>query len=215
MNRAFIVALIALSCLPATSAHAQAGYRGAFAGFAVGPSKMSFDSDSLQAGNGPGPGILSSEGSSTAFKGYGGFRFNKNFAVEGGLGSLGRFTATRDYAGPGGGTLKADVTVIGGYGNAVGIIPLEESFEIFAKGGLMVTSVIAHYTTTGGVIPPAGATSVVAFRTGLHLGAGMEVRFDRKVGLIIEYEEVIGVGDSQTTGGGNIGTAYLGMTFRF
>jgi hypothetical protein len=215
MNRGFIVALIALSCLHATGAQAQAGYRGAFFGIAGGPSKMSFDSDSLQGGSGPGASTLATEGSSTAFKGYGGFRFSKNFAVEGGLASLGRFTATRDYAGPGGGTLKADVTVIGGYGNAVGIIPVSEHFEIFGKGGLMVTGVIAQYTTTGGVLPPAGAPTVVAYRTGLHLGAGMEVRFDRKVGLIVEYEEVIGVGDSQTTGGGNIGTTYVGLTFRF
>jgi len=214
MNRAFIVALIALSCLPATGAHAQAGYRGAFAGFALGPSKMSFDSDSLQAGSGGGASNLSTEGSSTAFKGFGGFRFSRNFAVEGGLASLGRFTATRNYTGPAG-TLKADVTVIGGYGNAVGIIPVSENFEIFGKGGLMVTSVIARYTTSGGVVPPSAATTVVAYRTGLHIGAGMEVRFDRKVGLIVEYEEVFGVGDSQTTSGGNIGTAFVGMTFRF
>jgi len=168
----------------------------------------------VQAGNGGGASNLSTEGSSTAFKGYGGFRFSKNFAVEGGLASLGRFTATRNYTGPAG-TLKADITVIGGYGNAVGIIPVNEHFEIFGKGGLMVTGVIAQYTTTGGIVPPQGATTIVSYRTGLHVGAGMEVRFDRRVGLIVEYEEVIGVGDAQTTGGGNIGTAYVGLTFRF
>lgn len=214
MNRALIVAVIALTSLPATGAFAQFQYRGGFFGIAVGPSNMSFTSDSVQASNANG-GTLATERSSTAFKGYGGFRFNKNFAVEGGLGQLGRFTATRTYTGPGGGTLKADVTVVGGYGNAVGIIPVSEHFEVFGKGGLMVTASVADFSTTGGVIPPAGATTVVSLKTGLHVGAGMEFRFDRKVGLVVEYEEVIGVGDSQTTGAGNIGVGYVGLTFRF
>src|SRR5215813_13249716 len=99
MNRAFIVALIALSCLTATGARAQDSYRmykGGFFGIAVGPSNMTFTDDSLQAGNGSG-GTLATEGSNTAFKGYGGYRFDKTFAVEGGLASLGRFTATRTY----------------------------------------------------------------------------------------------------------------------
>jgi OOP family OmpA-OmpF porin len=216
MNRALGIAVIAVACLP-TGAQAQEAYRsykGAFFGIAGGPSKMSFSSDSVQAGNGTAS-ALATEQSSTAFKGFGGYRFNKNFAVEGGLASLGRFTATRTYTGPVNGTLKADIAVIGSYANAVGIIPLGEHFEVFGKGGLIVTGTTADLSTTGGVTTLTGATTVVSIRAGLHVGAGMEVRFDRKIGLMVEYEEAIGVGDSQNTGAGNIGTGYVGLTFRF
>jgi OmpA-OmpF porin, OOP family len=214
MNRVFRIAVTVSACLLATGAIAQTRNSGAFFGIAGGPSKMSFSSDSVQATNGT-VSTLATEDSSTAFKGFGGYRFNKNFAVEGGLASLGRFTATRTYTAPVNGTLKADITVIGAYANAVGILPLGEHFEIFAKGGFMVTGTVADRTTTGGVTISSNDTTATYIKTCPHVGAGMEIRFDQKIGLMLEYEKVFGVGDAQNTGGGDIGTGYVGVIFRF
>src|SRR5260221_11925959 len=98
----------------AAAAHAQQySYRGAYAGGAVGPSTMSFEGDSLAVGSATAS-TLSTEQRSTAFKGYGGYRFKPHFAAQGGFGRFGNFPAPRTLAAPPPGPGGAHFTGIGG-----------------------------------------------------------------------------------------------------
>ena len=198
----------------AAAAHAQQyAYRGAYAGGAVGPSTMSFEGDSLAVASATASS-LSTEQKSTAFKGYGGYRFNPNFAAEGGFVSFGKFRATRTVTAPAAGTARSDLTVIGAYANAVGIAPVSEHFELFGKLGFIVTGTVADRSSTGAVALVGDSTASHVERN-LHLGAGAEVRFTRKLGMRVEYEKAFGVGDAKTTGEGDIGVFFLGLTYRF
>ena len=204
---------IACAHVLAAAAHAQSAYRGAYAGGAVGPSTMSFEGDSLAVGSATASS-LSTEQKSTAFKGFGGYRFNPNFAAEGGFVSFGKFRATRTVTAPAAGTVRSDLTVIGAYVNAVGIAPVSEHFELFAKAGFIVTGTVAERSATGAAVLVGDSVTSHVERN-LHLGAGAEVRFTRQFGMRVEYEEAFGVGDAKTIGGGDIGVFFLGLTYRF
>jgi len=196
------------------AAHAQPyAYRGAYAGGAVGPSTMSIQSDSLAVG-GATASTLSTEQKSTAFKGFGGYRFNPNFAAEGGFVYFGKFRATRTVTAPMAGTVRSDLTVLGAYVNAVGIAPITENFELFGKLGFIVTGTVADRTSTGSVALVGDSVGAHIERN-LHLGAGAELRFTPKFGMRLEYEKAFGVGDAKTIGEGDIDVVFLGLVFRF
>jgi len=209
--RAFLI--LSASALVATAHAQQYGHRGAYAGGAVGPSTMSIEGDSLAVASATAS-TLSTEQKSTAFKGYGGYRFNANFAAEGGFVSFGKFRATRTVTAPAAGTARSDITVIGAYANAVGIAPVSEHFELFGKLGFIVTGTVADRSSTGGVALVGDSVASHVERN-LHLGAGAEVRFTRELGMRVEYEKAFGVGDAKTTGEGDIGVFFLGLTYRF
>ena len=198
----------------AATAHAQQyAYRGPYAGGALGPSTMSFQGDSLGVSNATASS-LSTEQKSTAFKGFGGYRFNPNFAAEGGFVYFGKFRATRTVTAPSAGTARSDLTVFGGYVNAVGIAPLSQHFELFGKLGFIVTGAVADRTSTGSVALVGDSVGAHIERN-LHLGAGAEVRFTPTFGMRLEYEKAFGVGDAKTIGAGDIGVVFLGLAFRF
>ena len=198
----------------AAAAHAQQyAYRGAYAGGALGPSTMSIQSDSLAVGSATASS-LSTDQKSTAFKGFGGYRFNPNFAAEGGFVSFGKFRATRTVTAPSAGTVRSDLTVIGAYVNAVGIAPVSEHFELFAKAGFIVTGTVAERSSTGAAVLVGDSVASHVERN-LHLGAGAEVRFTPTFGMRLEYEKAFDVGDAKTIGEGDIGVVFLGLVFRF
>jgi OOP family OmpA-OmpF porin len=66
----------------------------------------------------------------TGFKIFGGYRFNQNFALEGGYADLGEST----FSIPGFASGSAEATTI--LLHAVGMIPLNPQFSIFGKAGL-------------------------------------------------------------------------------
>jgi OOP family OmpA-OmpF porin len=66
----------------------------------------------------------------TGFKVFGGYRFNQNFALEGGYADLGE--ATFSIPGLASGSAEASTIFL----NAVGMIPLNPQFSLFGKAGL-------------------------------------------------------------------------------
>jgi OOP family OmpA-OmpF porin len=90
--------------------------QGFYAGLGVGSGKPDISAVA--------PDTLSSD-SSTVFDGLVGYKFNKNLAVEGQYGGLGKVkTAT-------GGTAKGDVASLA----AVGMLPVGEKFDLYGKLG--------------------------------------------------------------------------------
>lgn len=120
-----------------------------------------------------------------------GYKFNPNFAIEGGYIDLGKaqFRST-------GGTLTgtADGTVKAGGVDlaAVGILPLNDRFSLFGKAGL----VAARVKSSLDVAPPGDTKSNVVSPL---LGLGVSYKLNDNVDLRAEYDHVSKLGKSGTT----------------
>jgi OOP family OmpA-OmpF porin len=208
LSRSFWILLVLAFSL---NAHAQSSKL--YVGGAIGSSKMSFDSNSLQV-QGSSASTLTTDESSTGFKIYGGYRFHRNFAVEVGIVDYGDFTATRTVTAPGPGSVRSELTVTGVYGDLVGIIPVGSSVELFGKVGFIATGAHTNLSTTGAVAI-VGDSSGSDSETGLHAGLGAEVLVAQHFAIRVEYEQASNVGDTAKTGSGDIRALFVGGTYRF
>ena len=132
------------------------------------------------------------------YKAQFGYRFNRNFAVEGGYMDLGRYTyhadgtapitATRDGKGP----MDALNVVV------VGSLPLTEQFSLIGKLGVAAQRMRFHCEGTGIACSNPDRTS---HGTSLQYGAGVEWAFTPNWFVRGEYEVVQKIGDSFNANG--------------
>src|SRR3982074_1080676 len=92
---------------------------------------------------------ISDDSRDVGFKLFGGKKFNKNFAVEGGYFDLGKFgfTANTTPAGTFGGTIKLNGFNV----DALGILPITDKFSAFGRAGLQYATAKDSFTGTGAV----------------------------------------------------------------
>jgi OOP family OmpA-OmpF porin len=163
---------------------------GKYVGWSAGQSMTKFDSTS----NSFGVANLSEsyDKSESAFKVFGGYNFNKNWALEGGYAGLG--TPKIDYTGRGaftGATGRADIKNTAWFLAGKGTLPVSNAFGLFAKLG--VTGNKSDFTAT------TGSTAINALagfplsknkvRVGPLFGAGVEYRFTGNFRIRTEYED--------------------------
>ena len=111
----------------------------------------------------------------TAFKIFGGYRFNRNLAGEVFWGEWGEITVRSGAA-----TATGEIRTIGV--SAVGILPLNQQFELFGKVGFG--------NTKQKVSASAPGVALSARETGTELlyGFGATYNFTRNVGVRAEWE---------------------------
>jgi len=161
--------------------------RGWYAGIGAGRSQLDFAGNFAQV-FGATASTTSQDDSDSGYKVYGGFRFGRHFALEGGYSDFGSFSSRRVVTAPTAGTATTDVTSRGAHFDVVGIVPLGQRFELFGKVGLIRTTTTTRTTSTG---------SVVAFGLGqerdVHIspriGAGAEFLLTPQLALRLEYED--------------------------
>ena len=143
--------LAALASLLAAPAVAQEeGY--VYSGLSVGQSRARVDDERITA-NLLGAGLttrsMSLNESDAAFKVFGGYQFNRNWALEGGYFNLGKFgyTSTTVPAG----TLKGQIKLQGLNLDVVGTLPLSERFSVIGRAGLQYAEARDSFTGTGAV----------------------------------------------------------------
>jgi len=83
----------------------------------------------------------------TAYKGFGGYQFSGNFAVEGSYFDLGKYSFSAPTAPPG--VLDGSLRVRGYGVDAVGLLPLTERFSAFAKLGETYAQTRDSFSATG------------------------------------------------------------------
>jgi OOP family OmpA-OmpF porin len=185
--------------------------RGAYAGASIGKSKFHIEESAARI-NGATSTRLSKDESDTAYKVYGGYRFNEYFAVEGGFTEFGTFSATRTMTAPGTGTFTIKSRIGGLHGEAVGMVPFGR-FAVFGKLGLV-------YTITESTASSSGSVVVVGTRdqtsSDVNVKAGIGASFDitRHFGVRVEAEQVFDAGD-QNIGKGDIRVLSAGAYVRF
>lgn len=210
-----LIGSIAAALAPAGAlAQQRAAGAGWYSGLSVGGSEIGM-SDGVLPVTGATATSLSKDESSTGFKLFAGYRYNPNFALEGGYTDFGKFDARRNVTAPVVGSMSRNTKVFGFHLDAVGILPLQGGFSLFGKLGALY-SVSKSSISTDGAIVPLATTSLNPKRSEWNpkvgLGAGYD--FSNGLGLRLEYERVGNVGDTGT-GEGNIGMWSIGLTKRY
>ncbi len=132
----------------------------------------------------------------------GGYRFGRHLAAEGGITAIGDSTLV-----DGTGTRTArqgDLRFL-----AVGFLPLNPNIELFGKAGLGLHSV--RILGTGGYSssPTAHTTANVI------LGAGVQVNFNQRFGMRLQYEHLGQAKASETDPGADLSRVTIGGVLKF
>jgi OOP family OmpA-OmpF porin len=154
---------------------------GFYLGGSLGYSTIDFETGSLAAA---GMTTLTSDDNDTGWKLFAGYQFHRNWAVEGTYYDLGHFNASGFVtASP---TTPANVSLkVKGWGlTAVGILPLQQNFSLFAKLGGFFPDSKASAT--------AGPFAAAVDNTNAEWlgGVGVSYNFSRNLAVRAEAESI-------------------------
>ncbi len=142
------------------------------------------------------------------YKLFGGYQFNKYFALEGGYFNLGKF----DYAlSTGSGTAEGNIKIMGINLDAVATLPITEKFSAFGRVGANYAQAKDSFSTTGNLSIPD--TDPKKSDLNYKFGAGLQYAITDAVGIRLEAERYR-INDAV----GNMGDIDLfsvGLTYRF
>jgi OOP family OmpA-OmpF porin len=165
--------------------------RGWYGGGSVGASRASTNtgqitSSLLTAGFATGA-VTSTDESGTAFKLFGGYRFNRHVALEGGYFDLGSFSFVATTTGPAG-SLVGTSKPRGVNFDAVGTLPIAGNFSALGRIGALSVDPNDSYTGSGsvgiGFNPNSGGKSGLSYK----FGVGFQYDFTKSLGLRGEVE---------------------------
>jgi OOP family OmpA-OmpF porin len=182
LGTACLVGFAAMNSQPAVAADS-----GWYGGFGIGQSRAKIDDARITAGL-LGAGLtttsMTDDKHDTAYKLFGGYKFNGNFALEGGYFNLGRFgfTSTTTPAG----TLTGKIKLQGLNLDAVGIVPLSEKFSAFGRLGLQFAQAKDTFAATGAVTTTNPNPSKTA--ANFKAGVGVQYDFTESLGMRGEWE---------------------------
>jgi OOP family OmpA-OmpF porin len=185
---------------------------GLYGGVNVGRSRATIDDPRISgslANNGFAVNSLSDDNRSTGVKAFGGYQFNRNFALEGGVFSLGRFGyhATTTPAG----TLDGQARVRGLNLDLVGTLPITDSFSVFGRAGITYAEAKDRFASTGAVVVNNPNPSERA--ANWKAGVGLQYAFTPTLSVRAELERYRindAIGNK-----GDIDMASVGLVYRF
>ena len=183
LSLAGIGTLMTLSAAPAFAQ--EGGYY--YGGLSVGKSQAKIDEERITASllaSGLTTTGMSKDERDTAFKLFGGYQFNRNFAVEAGYFNLGKFgfTSTTTPAG----TLNGQIKLQGLNLDLVGTLPLTENLSAIGRVGAQRASARDRFSGTGAVavLNANPRKSEVNYK----LGAGLQYAFNPSLLMRAEAE---------------------------
>jgi OOP family OmpA-OmpF porin len=202
--------LVALAVI--ASPFAVADDSGWYGGVNIGQSRAKIDDARITSGllgGGFTTTSINDDNRDTGYKLFGGYKLNRNFAVEGGYFDLGKFgfTATTVPAG----TLSGNIKLRGLNLDAVGILPIAEKFSAFGRAGLNYAEARDSFTGTGlvNVLNPNPSKRDTNYKFGL----GVQYDFTESLGMRVEAERYRindAVGNK-----GDVDLVSVGLVYRF
>jgi len=145
----------------------------------------------------------------SGYKVFGGYRINRNFAIEAGYFNLGKFgyVATTLPAG----TLTGTIKLQGVNLDLLGIVPIGEKFSIFGRIGGIYAEAKDHFTGTGAVnvLVPNPQKRAGSYK----FGAGLQYDFTRSLSMRAEAERYRI--DDAVGNRGDIDLFSVGLVYRF
>jgi OmpA-OmpF porin, OOP family len=182
LGTACLVGFAAMNSQPVVAADS-----GWYVGAGIGQSKAKIDDARITSGL-LGAGLtttsMTEDKHDTAYKIFGGYKFNRNFALEGGYFNLGQFgfTSTTNPAG----TLTGKIKAQGLNFDAVGILPITERFSAFGRIGAQYAQAKDSFSGTGAVTVADPSPSKSAFN--YKAGVGVQYDFTESLGMRGEWE---------------------------
>jgi OOP family OmpA-OmpF porin len=155
--------------------------------------------------------VFSTDKRGTAYKLFGGYQLNKNYAVEAGYFDLGQFGYSASATTPAG--LKTGTIKLRGVNfDVVGTMPVADKFSVLGRLGLNYTQAKDTFTGSGAVPAPTTPTpskSAVNYKAGL----GLQYDLTQSLGLRAEAERYR-INDA-VGNRGDINMFTLGVVYRF
>ena len=166
---------------------AVAAESGGYIGLGVGLSQANIDGGRISSelqGSGLTMTSIDEDNDDIGYKLFGGYKFNKYFAVEGGYFNLGKFGFTANTTPAG--TFTGSGKFQGLNLDAVGILPLSEKFSAFGRVGYIYTETKDTFSGTGAVTVtnPNPEKKEGNYKYGL----GAQYDFTYNLGLRAEWE---------------------------
>ncbi len=166
----------------ANSPLAAATDDGWYGGIGIGQSRAKINDDKIRSQLG-GTADIADDDTDIGYRIFGGRKFNRNFALEGGYFNLGKFGFTAVAPG---GSLVGSAKFQGLNLDAVGILPMTEKFSLLGRVGLTYTEAKDSFATTGSVTVANAAPS--KSEANYKVGFGMQYDLTRALGLRGEWE---------------------------
>ena len=213
MNLARASGTLGLAALAViASPFAVADDSGWYGGINIGQSRAKIDDARITSsllGGGFATTSITDDNRDTGYKLFGGYKFNKNFALEGGYFDLGRFGFTAITVPAG--TLSGNIQLKGLNLDAVGILPITEKFSAFGRVGLNYSDARDSFSGTGSVsvLNPNPSKRDANYKVGL----GLQYDFTESLGMRLEAERYR-INDA-VGNHGDIDLVSLGLVYRF
>ena len=183
-----------------------------YVGANVGQSRAKIDDPRISTsllGSGFASSTIVDDDDSTGFKLFGGYQFNRNFALEGGYFDLGKFgfKATTVPAG----TLDGRLRLRGVNLDLVGRLPVSEKFSVFGRVGVNYADTRDNFSSTGAVrvLNP----NPRKHDANIKFGAGLQYDFTEALSMRAEAERYRindAVGNK-----GDVDLFSVGLVYRF
>jgi OmpA-OmpF porin, OOP family len=147
----------------------------------------------------------------SAYKLYGGYQLNRNFALEGGYFELGHYGYNAHTVPTG--TLNGDMKLRGLNLDLVGTLPLVGNLSALGRIGVTSTRASDNFSATGAVRMPYASASPSQRTTDFKIGAGLAYAFTPALSVRLEAERYRfkdAVGNR-----GNADMVSVGLVYRF
>jgi OOP family OmpA-OmpF porin len=195
------------------SAWVVADDTGWYGGINVGQSRAKIDDARITSGllgSGFTVTSITDDDRDTGYKLFGGYRFNRNFALEGGYFDLGTLFSFRATTAPAG-TLSGEIKVKGVNLDLVGILPITERFSAFGRAGANYAEARDSFTGTGAVnvVNPSPKER----DTNYKFGVGLQYNFTESFGMRAEAERYR-INDA-VGNRGDVDLVSVGLVYRF
>jgi len=210
-----LITLATLGTLGCAASHAQdiPNDHYYYGGLSVGGSHSHFDEQRVtntMLGGAVTTTDITSDKKDTSYKVFGGYQFNRNFALEGGYFNLGRFGYTATTAAPAG-TLAGQIKLQGINVDAVGLLPLSTRWSALGRVGVQYAQARDSFSTTGALT--ASNPNPDKNKTNYKAGLGLQYAITPAVlvrGEIERYRINDAVGNND-----NVNTITLGLVIPF
>ena len=210
--RAFGMATGLAALAVTMSPSAFAGDTGWYTGFNAGQSRAKIDDTRIADGlldDGFTTTSISNDDRHFGFKAFGGYEFNRYFALESGYFNLGKFGFTADTSPAG--SLRGDIKLQGANFDAVGSVPLGDKFSLFARVGVNYADAKDAFAGTGAVA--VIDRSPAKWAANYKFGFGAEYDFTRFIGMRLEAERYRI--DDAVGNKGDVDLYSAGLVFKF
>ena len=199
----------------AASAHAEGWYVVVFGGEA---SSEGLDQDELDTSLVDAGFDLQSSSLDDSDTGFGatlGYRVNENFAAELSYVDLGDVTyqASNEQANPANESVTLDTSAAGPVFSLLGILPVAERWDVYARAGLALMDSEGEATATVGDVTDRISDSTN--RSNVVFGAGVNYDASDRFGLQLEWDRYFDVGSEEIVGESDIDLFSLGLRYNF